>query len=183
MHRLKPTRCHVNRMNESPKNHACLRSAALLLASLMILAGVSGCQKRCQSMDLGVVKLGMTYAYTPGPVELLEESVYHFQGPDYPQQSISDRIRQGVLRRFALQSKSAPLIEWLKAQHFTCAKTSSGAACHLSVKVSREERCELFGPTKRYLYEDTVDIAIEEHETRIEAIKADYDFKEISKGK
>ncbi|MBC7701231.1 MAG: hypothetical protein H7225_12630 [Massilia sp.] len=130
-------------------------------------------------MDLGVVKMGMQYSYTPGPVELLEESVYHFQGPDYPQQSISDRIRQGVLRRFALQSKSAPLIEWLKAQHFECAKVSSGATCHLSAKVSLQERCELFGPTKHYRYEDTVDIAIDEYDTRIEAIKADYDFKEM----
>jgi hypothetical protein len=76
MHRINFTRRHVNRMNESLKDHACLRSSTWLLVSLMILTGVSGCQKRCQSMDLGVVKLGMTYAYTPGPVELLEESVY-----------------------------------------------------------------------------------------------------------
>lgn len=46
-------------------------------------------------MNLGVVKLGMYYSYTPGLVELLDESVYHFQGPDLPQQSIPDRIRQG----------------------------------------------------------------------------------------
>jgi hypothetical protein len=180
---LKPTSHNLNSMNNSPKAHAYLRSAAWLLASLMALTGVSGCQKRCQPMDLGVVKLGMTYAYTPGPVELLEESVYHFRGPDYPQMSISDRLRQGVLRRFALQSKAVPLIEWLKAQHFECSKVSSGTTCHLSVKLSREERCELFGPTKHYLYEDTVNIAIDEHDTRIAAIKAAYDFIEIGKEK
>ena len=183
MHPLKLTTHTANNMNNSRQAQDYRRRATWLLASLAVLVAVSGCQKRCQPMNLGAVKLGMYSSYTPGPVELLEESVYHFRGPNYPQQSISERIRQGVLRRFALQSNAAPLIAWLKSQHFECSKVSSGAACHLSVKVSREERCELFGPTKHYLYEDTVDIAIEEHDTRIEAIKADYFFKEINKAK
>ncbi|MDI1258126.1 hypothetical protein [Aquabacterium sp.] len=169
--------------SKSPEAHACLRSSAWLFACLMILSGVSGCQKRCQSMDLGVVKLGMQYSYTPGPVELLEESRYHRKGPDFPQQSIPERIRKGVLRRFALQSNAAPLVEWLENQHFTCAKGLASTACHLSVKTSLEERCELFEPTQHYLFEETIDIEIQEHDTRIEAIKVDYGLKEIYKGK
>jgi hypothetical protein len=183
MHSLQSTTRTANSMNNSPKAKANRLRAAWLIASLIALTGVSGCQKRCQPLDLGVVKLGMQYSYSPGPVELLEESRYHRKGPDFPQRSIPDLIRQGVLRRFALQSNAAPLIEWLKAEHFNCTKVSSGTACHLSVKTSLEERCELFGPTNHYLYEETIDIAIEEHDTRIAAIAADYALKEINKGK
>ena len=183
MHPLKLTTHTANNMNNSPQAQDYRRRATWLLASLAVVVAVSGCQKRCGTMDLGVVKLGMQYSYTPGPVELLEESRYHRKGPDFPQRSIPDLIRQGVLRRFALQSNAAPLIAWLKAEHFNCTKVSSGTACHLSVKTSLEERCELFGPTKHYVYEETIDIAIEEHDTRIEAIKADYDLNEINKGK
>ena len=82
-----------------------------------------------------MVKMGMQYSYTPGPVELLEESFYHAQGPDYPQVAIPERIRKAVLRRFALHSTTTPLVDWLQAQHFKCIPAASGLACHLDVQV------------------------------------------------
>ena len=184
MHPLKLTTHTANNMNNSPQAQDYRRRATWLLASLAVVVAVSGCQKRCGNMDLGVVKLGMYDSYTPGPVELLEENVYHFRGPDYPQVPIPERIRKAVLRRFALHSSATPLVGWLQAQHFKCTQpAASDVACHLGVQVSLEERCELFGPTRNYQFEQTVDIAIQAPDKRIETVKVTYGHKLINEGK
>jgi hypothetical protein len=183
MHWLKSFRYTMNQTASQPSTHTCQRGAAILLLSLMLLTVLSGCQKRCASLNLGVVKLGVYEQYTPGPVELLEESVHHFKGPDYPQVSVPERIRQGVLSRFAPQSLAAPLIAWLQGQHFQCADSASGAICHLKVHVSREERCTLFGPTQLNRYEDVFTIVIHERERLIEEVAVTYESTTTNKGK
>jgi hypothetical protein len=183
MHWLKSFRHTMNQTASQPSVHTRQRGASILLLSLMLLTFLSGCQKRCNSLDLGVVKLGMYEQYTPGPVELLEESVYHFKGPDYPQVSVPERIRQGVLRRFALQSLAAPLSEWLQGQHFQCAESASGSICHLTVHVSREERCALFEPAQRNQREDLFTIVIQERKRLIEEVVVTYESTTTNKGK
>jgi hypothetical protein len=155
-----------------------LARLTFLAWGLATLIGLSGCQKKCNTeLDWGWIKLGMYDNYTPGPVPLLDETIFRYKGPDYPQKGISTRIKESLLRQFAIGSQAQPLLIFLKNQHFDCTPTATGASCHLTVTVSRQERCSVFESTRHYQYQETVDIFIEEAIGNIKDISSKYSTK------
>jgi hypothetical protein len=152
----------------------------LLAWGLLALMGLSGCQKKCNTeLDLGWIKLGMYDTYTPGPVPLLDETIFRYKGPDYPQKGIPTRINESLLRQFAIGSQAQPVLTFLKNQHFDCVPNATGSNCHLTVTVSRQERCSIFDSTRRYQYQETVDISIEEAIGNIKGISSKYSTKTL----
>lgn len=147
----------------------------------MVLVCFTGCQKRCSDWDLGWVKLGMYESYTPGPVPLLDETIFHYTGPDYPQKSIATRIEESLLRQYPAGGFAAPLVAALTKQYFTCVASEVGVKCHLSVMVLKDERCHLLEETRHYKLKETVDILIGEADGRVKTISAVYDMKEVSR--
>jgi hypothetical protein len=116
-------------------------------------------------------------SYTPGPVPLLDDTIFQYKGPAYPQQSIPARIDASLLGQFAIGSPAKPLITFLENQHFTCTSQANGSICHLTVTVSRQERCHIFEATRHYQYQETVDIFIEEAIDNIAKLTTKYDSK------
>lgn len=164
-----------------PKNRArtAARSArfALWITFTTSALCLSGCQKRCESLTIGPIELGMSERYTPGPAPLLDETIFKYKGPDYPQVAIPVRIESALTRQFPLGSATSPLISALQAQHFACEPIEHGQRCHLSVTVERKERCSLLDAPHHYTFSESVDISIKEEAQRITHITATYDTK------
>lgn len=151
-----------------------------LAGGLMALMSLSGCQKKCNTeLDWGWLKLGMHDSYTPGPVPLLDETIFQYKGPAYPQKPIPARIDAALLRQFAPGSQAQPLRAFLAKQHFACAPSATGSICHLTVTVSRQERCSIFDSTRQSQYQDTIDIFIEEASGNIKNISSQYNTKTL----
>jgi hypothetical protein len=137
--------------------HARLLTFAAVVASLLCLPG---CQKRCANTNLGWVQLGMGVTYTGQPIPLLEETIYKYKGPDYPQKGIPQRISEVLLRQFPEGTEIQALVSHLQSQHFTCQAEQNQTACRLTVMVSIWERCRIFDDTKYYSEYETIDVII-----------------------
>lgn len=173
---------HITDMHEKAAARHIRMPAWTVWFCLVFVALLSGCQKRCESWDLGFAKLGMHYSFYPGPVELLDIARYKYKGPDYPQTSVADRMKTHILERHPLDSPAAPLQHWLTSQHFTCERQARDLHCHVAIETTLEERCSLLDRSDTHKFNEIIDLVIQEDKATIKAVTVTYDIKPKSEG-